>query len=168
MTNQSSSSAPAATASLTQLVEAYLAAWNSRDGAAAVASLAPGGTYVDPSLPGPGLRGRLGRLRQRPGDRHAGLLRHRRNPRDRWTRSAHLDHDRHQYRAAARPPRADRGLLRSPWTSFCEVGADGINSVDTYFDQLTFLRQVGINVNLSFSRTRAEHLTRRDAAPPHR
>lgn len=31
----------------------YVAAWNSRRGAALVAALAPGGTYVDPMLPGP-------------------------------------------------------------------------------------------------------------------
>lgn len=31
----------------------YLAAWNAHDGAAVARLFAPGGTYVDPSLPGP-------------------------------------------------------------------------------------------------------------------
>ena len=34
-------------------IDAYVAAWNRRDGAAVVATLAPGGTYEDPSTHGP-------------------------------------------------------------------------------------------------------------------
>jgi SnoaL-like domain len=36
-----------------EIIQMYVAAWNAHDGAATVRQLAPGGTYVDPMLPGP-------------------------------------------------------------------------------------------------------------------
>jgi len=36
-----------------EAIRAYVAAWNAHDSSATVRCLAPGGTYVDPMLPGP-------------------------------------------------------------------------------------------------------------------
>ena len=42
-------------ASVSDRVETYFAAWNDRDPAGVVAALVPGGTYSDPNVIGPPL-----------------------------------------------------------------------------------------------------------------
>lgn len=147
MNNQSAPTNPGASPSL--LVEAYLAAWNSRDGARVVASLAPGGTYVDPLLPGPvsgdALAGYVATLTTAMPDlaftgetfdsgQHVTL---------RWTMTGSFTGP---LPGVPGPTGASFAL---PGLDIIEVGPDGINSVDGYFDQLTLLRQLGVDVTLS-------------------
>lgn len=149
MNNQSASSATATVASPTQLVEAYVAAWNARDGAAVVAALAPGGTYVDPGLPEPvsgdALVGYITTLATAIPDfafttesfecgQHVMLH---------WIMTGTY--------TAPMPglPEPTGAWFTLHGLDMIEIGADGIVSVDNYFDQLNWLLQLGIDVSLS-------------------
>lgn len=147
-----SQSASASTATSTkQLIDNYAAAWNSRDGAAVVASLAPGGTYVNPQLPGPA-----------SGDELAGYITalataipdyaftyeswdcgqqafvH-------WTMTGTYTGPMPGLPGPTGASFTLRGLDR------LEIDEEGIRSVDNYFDQVGYAQQLDIEVTLSLA-----------------
>ncbi|GAA2551875.1 ester cyclase [Pseudonocardia hydrocarbonoxydans] len=123
----------------------YLAAWNAHDGAAVARLFAPGGTYVDPSLPGP-----------IPGEAVGGYVdmlvaafpdlsfaddgtsvdgaRVTAQWRMRGTNTGPLPGE----------PGPTNGTVDLPGVDVITVGAAGIESVVGYFDQKTMVEQLGM------------------------
>lgn len=142
-----------ASASLTALVDAYVEAWNTRDGAAVVATLAPGGTYLDPLLPGPA-----------SGDVLAGFVSALAAaiPDFRFTWSVYdcTDHAFALWMMSGTHtgelpgvPGPTGASFELPGSDFFSFDEHGITSVVGYFDQMTLFRQLGIDAQLSI----AEH-----------
>lgn len=129
-----------------QLVDAYMAAWNSRDGAAVVDSLAPAGTYIDPMLPG-----------AVSGEALAGYVQ---------TLAAAMPDYSFTWETFEGAERVMlQWTMRGTWTgpmpglpeptgaSFAlrgldiiEVGPEGISAIEGYFDTAGLLRQLGIEM----------------------
>jgi steroid delta-isomerase-like uncharacterized protein len=125
--------------------QAYLAAWNAHDGAAVAATLAPHGTYIDPTLPAPiGGEALIGYVAALTGA----------FPDLRFeVEQVSADNDR--VIVAWRMRGTNTGLLPAmpePTGSACDLpGIDvitvddaGIVSVVGYFDQKTFVEQLGL------------------------
>jgi steroid delta-isomerase-like uncharacterized protein len=133
-----------------QVVEAYLQAWNDHSGQAVVRTFADGGTYVDPTLPGPvasdDLEGYVDALVEAFPD-----LRFE-------TDGIIADGDRVvvQWRMTGTNtgplpgmPAPTGGTSNLPGLDVITVGSAGILSVVGYFDQLTFLGQLGVEVQVA-------------------
>jgi steroid delta-isomerase-like uncharacterized protein len=132
-----------------QVVEAYLQAWNDRSGQAVVQTLADGGTYVDPTLPGPvagdDLKGYVDALVEAFPDinfENEGIM-------------AAGDRVVLQWRMTGTNtgplpgmPAPTGGTSNLPGIDVITVGPAGIISVVGYFDQLTFLGQLGVEVQV--------------------
>ena len=141
---------PPTTNSPVQRVEAYLAAWNAHDGAAVVDEFAAGGTYVDPFLPGP-----------LAGDNIAGYVTALATamPDLAFTKEAILATGNRVVLAwlmtgtytgpleGLPGPTGATGELRG--VDLIDVRPDGILSVVGYFDQITMLRGLGLDVQIS-------------------
>jgi steroid delta-isomerase-like uncharacterized protein len=130
-------------------VEAYLQAWNDHDGHAVVRTLADGGTYVDPTLPGPISGQELRNLVEALANAFPDLA---------FAVEALLpagDRVVVQWRMTGTNTGTLPGLA-APTGATCDlpgvdvitVGPDGIASVVGYFDQLTFLGQLGVEVQV--------------------
>lgn len=149
----SGNSASSQASSPTQLVEAYLAAWNTRRGASVVVALAPGGTYADPLLPGPvsgdDLAGYVGALAQAVPDFSftAGEIL---ESGDRVTLSWQMTGTQSGPPMPGLPGPTG-GVLDLPGVDLIEVGSEGISSVVGYFDQITLLRQLGMDVSIGLA-----------------
>lgn len=125
----------------------YFDAWRHHDGDAILASMAPGGTYRDPTTPGPiggeALKG------------YATAL---------WTAFPDLDFevgpierlDDHRTHATWTMTGHNHGSMmglpptgqpvRLEGIDLIETGPDGVRSVTALFDSATLLRQMGVNV----------------------
>lgn len=137
-----------ASGSLTASVDAYMEAWNTRNGAAVIATLAPGGTYSDPLLPGPvsgdALAGYVSAFAAAMPDLrfiwsvyectdHAFAL---------WTLSGTHTGE------LPGVPGPTGASFELPGSDFFSFGEHGITSIVGYFDQMTLYRQLGIDVQL--------------------
>lgn len=149
MSDQSSQSAT--TASPIELVDAYVTAWNTRDGDAVVAALAPGATFVNSSLPGPV-----------SGDELAGYVN--------GLATAFPDFEFTSKSYGCNGEAFLRWTLRGTYTgtfsgvpgptgasfelrgvSFFRFGPEGITSDEVVFDQMDLLQQLGVAVQLSIA-----------------
>jgi len=135
------------TRTATDVVQAYLDAWNAHDGASVLAALAPDGTYVDPTLPAPisgqalvgyvaaftaafpDLRFDVERI-SADGDRVIVFWRMR------GTNTGPLPG----------APEPTGGTCDLPGIDLISVGDDGITGVVGYFDQKTMVEQLGLQV----------------------
>lgn len=157
MNEQSASSSTTTATSTMQLLDNYAAAWNTRDGAAVVASLAPGGTYVNPQMPAPAsgdeLAGYIAALATAFPDfaftyeafdcgQQAFIH---------WTMTGTYTGPLPGVPGPTGASFTIRGLDR------LEIDADGIRSVDNYFDQVNQLQQLGINVELSVAESGSDN-----------
>lgn len=126
-------------------VREYLAAWNAHDGAAVARLFAPGGTYVDPVLPGPipgeavggyvdGLVGAFPDLSFADDGLSVDGPRVTAQWRMRGTNTGLLP-------GAAQPT---NGTVDLPGVDVITVGSAGIESVVGYFDQKTMVEQLGM------------------------
>lgn len=131
-----------------ELVDAYMAAWNTRDGAAIVDSLAPGGTYVDPMLPGAvsgeALAGYVQALATAMPDYEFT-----------WETFEGAERVTLQWTMRGTWTGPMAGLPEPTGASFAlrgldimEVGPEGITAVEGYFDTAGFLRQLGIEITM--------------------
>ena len=134
----------------TRHVAAYVAAWNSHDGAAVVDSLAPGATYVDPLLPGPvsgeGLASDVAALAAAVPDLTF------------LEEETIVEADRvalawlvtGSYTGSALPglPGPTGAACQLHGVDLIDVGPEGIRSVVGHFDQLAMLRQLGVDVQI--------------------
>lgn len=131
-------------------VRSYLKAWNDHDGEAVAGHLAPGGTYVDPILPGPlkgpELAGYVDALvvafpdlafaeEAIFGDGDLVVL----NWRMTGTNAGPLPGF-----AAGTGRRCDL-----PGVDIIRVGSEGIESITGYFDQKTFFESIGMQVTVA-------------------
>lgn len=131
------------------VVTDYVEAWNDHDSDAIVATFASGGTFTDPTVP-------MGVTDDAIGDHAAGL----------WQTFPDLSFD------VERLTRTDDGSVLLQWTmhgtqegpleglpptgetvalpgtDVIEVGANGITSVDGYFDAGTMMEQLGLRVDV--------------------
>ena len=128
-------------------IRAYVAAWNAHDGAVAVQQLAPGGTYIDPMLPGP-----------IAGDDFA-----------RYVESLAEAFPDVAFKIEDIIVRGDRAVLQwrmtgtntgplpgfpgptgrvvdLPGVDIIDVGPNGIVTIVGYFDQVTFCTQLGVEL----------------------
>ena len=132
-----------------EVVRAYLQAWNDHDGVAVTRQFAPNGTYVDPTLPGP-LSGEGIAMHV------AGLVAA--FPNLAFTvESMSVDADRVTLQWRMRgtntgpPPGATkptRGTCDLPGVDLINIGSEGIISVVGYFDQKTFIEQLGLQARI--------------------
>lgn len=137
------------TRSRSELVDANVEAWNTRDGEAVLASMAPGATYIEPKLPEPVSGEAFVDYVQslatafpdyvftwQTFEAPERVTLH-------WTMSGTftgpLD-------GLPGPTGASFAL---PGVSLYEVGAEGITDIEVYFDQVGFLSQLGIGIDLS-------------------
>jgi steroid delta-isomerase-like uncharacterized protein len=129
-----------------EVVRAYLQAWNDHDGVAVTRQFAPNGTYVDPTLPGP-LSGEDIAMYV------AGLVAA--FPDLVFTvESLSVDADRVTLQWRMRgtnigplpgAPKPTRGTCDLPsGVDLINIGSEGIISVVGYFDQKTFIEQLGL------------------------
>jgi steroid delta-isomerase-like uncharacterized protein len=129
----------------TDVAQAYLAAWNAHDGAAVLATLAPAGTYVDPTLAAPiggeALVGYVTALAAAFPDLRFDVER--------------ISADGDRVTMPWRMRGTNTGLLPGipePTGATCDlpgidvitIGDAGIVSVVGYFDQKTFVEQLGL------------------------
>lgn len=140
-------SAPAV-GSPAQLVDAYIAAWNSRDGAAVVDSLAPGGTYVDPMLPGAVSGETLAGFVQ-------GLAAAIPDYAFTWQTFEGAERVTLQWTMRGTWTGPMPGLPEPTGASFAlrgldiiEIGPEGISAVEGYFDTAGLLRQLGVEMTM--------------------
>ena len=131
------------------VAQAYIQAWNAHDGEAVVRTFAGAGTYVDPTLPEPlsgeGIKGLVDALVTSV----AGFdVRDRINRRRRRVGRAAVADDGNQQRAVAGMSTPTGGTTNLPGIDVIAVGPDGITSVVGYFDQLTLLAQLGLDVEV--------------------
>lgn len=136
---------PKATGLAVEVAQAYLQGWNDHDGTAVVRQFAPNGTYVDPTLPGP-LSG------EAIGTYVAGLVAA--FPDLAFAiEGISVDGDRVtvQWRMQGTntgpfrgAPEPTGGTCDLPGVDLITVGSDGITSVVGYFDQKTFVEQLGL------------------------
>jgi steroid delta-isomerase-like uncharacterized protein len=128
-----------------QLAQAYFDAWNAHDGPAVLATFDPAGTYVDPTLPGPigrehlvgyvaGLAAAFPDLHFEIDDVVAAADRVIAQWRMRGTHTGPL----------SGAPRPTGGSCDLPGIDVITVGDGGIASVVGYFDQKTFVEQLGL------------------------
>lgn len=130
-----------------EVVEAYLQGWNDHDGEAVARQFAAGGTYVDPTLPGPlpgeDIKGYVDALvtgfpdlafaaEAILADGNRAVLQ--------WRMSG--------TNTGPLPglPEPTGGTSDLPGIDVITVGSAGIISVVGYFDQITMLRQLGIDI----------------------
>ena len=145
MTDQLRTDTSEATRPLVEVAQAYLQAWNDHDGAAVTRLFAPDGTYVDPTLPGPLSGDAIAKY-------VAGLV------------VAFPDlvfvveginvdggHVTLRWRMQGTntgplpgAPQPTGGTCDLPGVDLITVGAEGITSVVGYFDQKTFVEQLGL------------------------
>jgi steroid delta-isomerase-like uncharacterized protein len=127
------------------VVQAYLTAWNAHDGAAVQALFDPAGTYVDPTLPGPiggaDIAGYVAGLTAAFPDLHFQV------------EAIAADGDRvtAQWRMQGTntgllpgAPEPSGGTCDLPGVDVITVGEAGIIGVVGYFDQKTFVEQLGL------------------------
>jgi steroid delta-isomerase-like uncharacterized protein len=127
------------------MAQAYMQAWNDHDGAAVVATFADGGTYVDPTLPGPvggqaladyvaGLAAAFPDLSFEVGQLTA--------EDDRVVVPWRM----HGTNTGPLPgvPEPTGGTCDLPGVDVITVGSGGLMSVVGYFDQKTFAEQLGL------------------------
>ncbi len=146
MTDQLLSERPRAIESPVQAAREYLKGWNDHDGAAVSRLFAPEGTYVDPTLSGP-LSGPAiaahvaGRVAAFPDLAFV-------------VEEVSVDGDRVtvQWRMQGTNtgpfpgvPKPTGGTCDLPGIDVITVGAQGITSVVGYFDQKTFVEQLGLH-----------------------
>lgn len=135
------------------VVTEYVEAWNDHDSDAIVETFAEGGTYTDPTVPGNVTGNRIG-------EHAAGL----------WQSFPDLTFDVEQLSQTETgvvllqwtmrgtqegpledlPPTGETVAL--PGTDVIEVGANGITSVDGYFDAGTMMEQLGLRVDVQPNR----------------
>lgn len=146
--NPQSASAPTATSTM-QVLDNYVAAWNTRDGAAVVDSMAPGGTYVNPQMSAPA-----------SGDELVGYIAVLASafPDYAFTYEAFdcgqqcfINWTMTSTYTGTLPgvPGPTGASFKISGLDRLEVDAEGIHSVVTYYDQLGQLLQLGIDVSLS-------------------
>ena len=138
------------TTTAAETAERYLRGWNDHDGAAVAAVFADGGTYVDPTLPGPlpkaAMSGYVAALvaalpdlvfavEDVVGEGSRAYLR--------WR----LQGTWRGPMPGLPEPTGRRCDL--PGVDLVEVGPDGITSVVGYFDQKTFAEQLGLRVEVA-------------------
>ncbi|MBC3192909.1 nuclear transport factor 2 family protein [Pseudonocardia sp. C8] len=136
---------PAVSSAPLQLAQAYFDAWNAHDGIAVVGTFAPAGTYLDPTLPGPiggdHLAGYVGGLVAAFPDLRFAL------------EDVAVDGDRviGRWRMQGTntgplpgAPEPTGGTCDLPGVDVITVGEGGITSVVGYFDQKTFVEQLGL------------------------
>jgi steroid delta-isomerase-like uncharacterized protein len=137
------------TLSAVQTAERYLAGWNAHDGDAVAACFAAGGTYVDPTLPGPlpreAITGYVAAVLTALPDLHfatedvgndGGRVYARWRMQGTWTGPM----------PGLPEPTGQRCDL--PGIDVIEVGPDGITRVVGYFDQQTFAEQIGLRLEV--------------------
>jgi steroid delta-isomerase-like uncharacterized protein len=127
------------------VVQAYLQAWNDHDGAAVTRQFAPNGTYVDPTLPGPvsgdGIAMYVAALVAAFPDFAFAV------------EAIGVDRDRVTLQWRMRgtntgplpgAPMPTNGTCDLPGVDLINVSSEGITSVVGYFDQKTFIEQLGL------------------------
>ena len=140
-----STSSALGTHSPSALVEAYVAGWNAHDGSAVLATFADGGTYEDPTLPGPiggeDLVGYITGLATAFPDLHFDV------------EGLAVDGDEAFLRWRMRgtntgpmpgAPEPSNGTCDLPGIDVITVGESGIVRVVGYFDQKTLGEQLGL------------------------
>lgn len=133
------------TLSPVEAAQAYLAAWNAHDPAAVLATFADTGTYVDPTLPGPiggeALAGYVAGLCAAFPDLHFDI------------ENVSVDGNRivvqwrmHGTNTGPLPgaPEPTNGTCDLPGVDVITMGGAGITDVVGYFDQKTFVEQLGL------------------------
>lgn len=130
-----------------EAIQAYVAAWNAHDGAETVRQLAPGGTYVDPMLPGPIGGDDLARYVESLADVFPDVAF---DPEDIIIRG---DRAVLQWRMTGTNtgplpefPGPTGRAVDLPGVDIIDVGPDGIVRIVGYFDQVTFFRQLGVEL----------------------
>jgi steroid delta-isomerase-like uncharacterized protein len=147
VTDQPLPDGPKAAGLPVEVAQAYLQRWNDHDGAAVTRLFAPNGTYVDPTLPGP-LSGEA--IAVYVADLVAAF------PDLTFVvEGISVDSDRvtAQWRMQGTntgpfpgAPEPTGGTCDLPGVDVITVGSDGITSVVGYFDQKTFVEQLGLQV----------------------
>ena len=128
------------------VAQAYLDAWNAQDGPGVLATFAPDGTYVDPTLPGPiggeHLAGYVGGLAAAFPDLHFAVEDVAVVPGDR----VFVGWQMRGTNAGPLPgaPQPTGGTCDLPGIDVITVADGGIASVVRYFDQKTFVEQLGL------------------------
>ncbi|MGY1653387.1 ester cyclase [Geodermatophilus sp. SYSU D01119] len=138
------------TTTAAELAERYLRGWNEHDGAAVAACFADGGTYVDPTLPGPLPKAAIGEYVAALTAAIPDL--------------AFVADDVVSDGRRVCAPWRMQGTWTGPMPGLPEptgrrcdlpgidlitVGEDGITGVVGYFDQKTFAEQLGLRVDVA-------------------
>ena len=130
-----------------EAIRAYVAAWNAHDGSATVRCLAPGGTYVDPMLPGPIAGDDFARYVESLVEAFPDVAF---APEDIIVRG---DRAVLQWRMTGTNtgplpefPGPTGRAVDVPGVDIIDVGPDGIVRIVGYFDQVTFFRQLGVEL----------------------
>lgn len=126
-------------------VRAYLAGWNTHDGGAVAATFAPGGTYVDPTLPGRLPGEAVGMYVDGLVSAFPDLAFH---VEGMWASGERVTV---QWRMRGTntgllpgAPQPTGGTVDLPGVDVITVGPDGITEVVGYFDQKTMVEQLGL------------------------
>ena len=132
-----------------EVAQAYIQAWNAHDGEAVVRTFADDGTYVDPTLPEPlsgdGIKGLVDALVTGWPDltfETEGIV----ADGDRVVLQWRMTGTNDGPLPGMSTPTGGRSNL--PGIDVIAVGPDGITSVVGYFDQITLLAQLGLDVQV--------------------
>jgi steroid delta-isomerase-like uncharacterized protein len=129
------------------IVQRYFDAWNAHDAAAIVATFAPGGTYADPTTPGPLSGPAIGKNAEelwRSFPDVAFEIRSHTASGDGFFAAEWMMTGTNTTPFADLPPTGRRVVL--PGADFIRVTADGIQSVQGYFDAGALPRQLGLDI----------------------
>jgi steroid delta-isomerase-like uncharacterized protein len=129
------------------IVQRYFDAWNAHDAAAIVATFAPGGTYADPTTPGPLSGPAIGENAERLWRSFPDVafeIRSHAASGDGFFAAEWMMSGRNSAPFADLPPTGRRVVL--PGADFIRVNADGIQSVQGYFDAGALPRQLGLDI----------------------